>query len=224
LTAVREQTVNLCFHGVGTPGRELEPGEERYWIDVDTFHRVLDLALEEPRIRLSFDDGNASDVTVALPALLDRGLRATFFVLAGRLDRPGSLATEDVRQLVSAGMRVGSHGMDHVPWRHQDDATLHRELVDARQHLEGVLGSPIDEAALPLGRYDRRVLRLVRRAGYRNLHTSDRCWSAEGAWLQPRFSVQRDDTAAALRQRALSRPAVPQRLRSDAVRLVKRLR
>ena len=47
-------------------------------------------------MRISFDDGNASDLEIGLPALLERGLTATFFVLAGRLGRPGSLDADEV--------------------------------------------------------------------------------------------------------------------------------
>ena len=50
-------------------------------------------------MRLSFDDGNSSDVEIALPALRERGLPRRFFVVAGRLDRPGSLSRDDVREL-----------------------------------------------------------------------------------------------------------------------------
>src|SRR5687767_10674733 len=86
-----ESVINICFHGIGTPGRDLEPGESRYWIGVDTFHRVLDDLVTWPAVRISFDDGNASDVEIGLPGLLSRGLTADFFVLAGRLGAPGSL-------------------------------------------------------------------------------------------------------------------------------------
>ena len=34
-------TVNVCFHGIGEPGRAMEPGEDRYWVPVDDFHRIL---------------------------------------------------------------------------------------------------------------------------------------------------------------------------------------
>ena len=216
--------VNLCFHGIGTPARELEPGEDAYWIGDRAFHEILDTVVGDPRVQLSFDDGNASDVLVALPALVERGLHATFFVLAGRLDQPGSLGRDDVRALAEAGMGIGSHGMDHVPWRHQDDATMHRELVEARERLAEVVGVPVEEAALPLGRYDRRVLGLARRAGYAGVHTSDRCWSRDGAWLQPRFSARSGDDAETIRREVLSRAAPTHRLRSTAVRTVKRLR
>ncbi len=83
--------VGMIFHGVGAPGRELESGEAPYWISRELFLRVLDRVAADPqpgRIRLSFDDGNASDHDIALPALLARGLRADFFVLSAVSARP----------------------------------------------------------------------------------------------------------------------------------------
>jgi hypothetical protein len=29
--------LNLCFHGIGAPGRALEPDEELYWLNYDRF-------------------------------------------------------------------------------------------------------------------------------------------------------------------------------------------
>lgn len=220
----RSRTINLCFHGIGQPARELESGEADYWVSVDTFRGVLDLVAGDPRVRLSFDDGNVSDVAVGLPALVERGLTATFFVLAGRLDQVGSLASDDVRRLADAGMRIGSHGMDHVPWRGLDTGDVERELVEARQRLEAVVDGPVAEAALPLGRYDRRLLGQVRRCGYRSLHTSDRRWARDGAWLQPRFSVRGVDTVTSLRSDVLTPAPLVRRARLGASGVVKSLR
>jgi len=216
--------VNLCFHGIGEPARETEPGEDAYWISTDLYLRVLDLVQGDPRVRISFDDGNASDVEIGLPALLDRGLTATFFVLAGRLDQPGSLSRADVRALAAAGMRIGSHGMDHRPWRGLDTSALDRELVQARAELESVSAGVVDHAALPLGRYDRRLLHHVRRSGYTRLHTSDRTWARDGAWLQPRFSLRQRDTVDSVRREMLTRASPAHRARRTAVITAKRLR
>jgi peptidoglycan/xylan/chitin deacetylase (PgdA/CDA1 family) len=200
----RPRVVNLCFHGIGTPQRALEPGEETYWVSVDAYHGILDAVMGDERVRINFDDGNLSDVEIGLPGLLARNLTARFFVLAGRLDQGGSLGAEDVRRLIDAGMTVGSHGMDHVPWRGLAPHALHRELVDARSRLEEVTRTPVDEAALPLGRYDRRVLAELRRTGYRTVYTSDRRWTRAGAWLQPRFSLHRTDTPDTVRRQMLT--------------------
>src|SRR6478609_7258795 len=112
------RVLNLCFHGIGVPaGRALEPHEDSFWVGTDAFDEMLDLIARSPWVRITFDDGNASDAQIALPALLRRGLRASFFVIAGRCDEPGSLSRADVRELARSGMTVGSHGLRHRNWR-----------------------------------------------------------------------------------------------------------
>lgn len=220
-----ERTVNLCFHGIGRPGRRLEPGEERYWVHLSQFRTILDdLATWPVRARLSFDDGNRSDLDLALPALVERGLRADFFVLAGRLGSAGSVDADGVRRLRRHGMGVGTHGMAHRPWRGMDPQIRADELVRARDRLAEVTGEPVDLAACPLGRYDRRLLADLRRLGYRRVFTSDRRWARDGAWLQPRFSVRRWDSPASLRAEVLSRRGAGRALGLAAVGLAKRLR
>jgi peptidoglycan/xylan/chitin deacetylase (PgdA/CDA1 family) len=219
-----ERVINVCFHGIGAPRREMEPGEDRYWISNASYRAILDEVLTWPAVRLSFDDGNASDVEIGLPGLVARGLTADFFVLAGRLDKPGSLGADAVRELRGHGMRIGTHGMRHRSWRGMDPGTRHEELVAARDRLAEVAGTGIEEAACPLGRYDRRLLAEMRMLGYRRVYTSDRRPARRDAWLQPRFSVTRDDTPETLRAAALAPQPLARRLRSTTVGVIKRWR
>ena len=216
--------VNVCFHGIGTPTRELEPGEDVYWVSEDSFARILDEVAGWPSVRLSFDDGNQSDVDCALPALRERGLTADFFVVAGRLGQPGSLDDDAVRELRTHGMGIGTHGMWHRSWRGMDERERAEEFVTARARLAGLTGVPVDAAACPRGQYDRRVLSDLRALGYRRVYTSDRRPARAGAWLQPRFSVRRDDTPATVRAEALSPAPLARRLRGTAAGVVKRWR
>ena len=165
----------VTFHGIGTPGRDLEPGEGRYWVSEDRFLRFLDLVAAEPdpaRVVLTFDDANASDFEIALPALRERKLTGTFFVITGRLDRPGSLSTPKLRAL-AAEMEVGSHGIGHLDWRKQGPRQLEVELVGSKQHLEGCIGRAVTAASIPFGRYDQRVLSAARRAAYIKVFSTD---------------------------------------------------
>jgi len=213
----------ICFHGIGRPARALEQGETAYWITPSVLERILDL-LDEQDVDLSFDDGNLSDVEIALPALQQRGLKATFFVLAGRLDTAGSLSPEDVRRLCAAGMKIGSHGMNHVPWVGLDRDELHAETVEARRALAEVTEGRIEDAALPLGRYDRRLLGELRKLDYRSVSTSDRRWAKDGAWLQPRFSVRADDSPESFCRAVLTRRPLASRSLLAAKGVLKRLR
>jgi|HubBroStandDraft_3_1064219.scaffolds.fasta_scaffold29533_2 peptidoglycan/xylan/chitin deacetylase (PgdA/CDA1 family) len=219
-----DDLLNICFHGVGTPGRELEPGEDAYWVEADRFLRILDEIATWPRARISFDDGNASDVQVGLPALVERGLVAQFFPLAGRLGAPGSLAPGDVRELASEGMEIGTHGMWHRTWRGMDATTRTAELVEARSRIADAAGVAVVDAACPLGRYDRTLLSDLRQLGYRRVYTSDRQAARPAGWLQPRFSVRHGDTPESLRADVLTRPDPAKVAKLKLVGLVKRLR
>lgn len=217
------QRWNLLLHGVGAPARSLEPGEGALWIQPDLLGAVLDIATER-RPGLSSDDGNRSDVDLVLPALAERGLTATFFILAGRLNRPGSLSEAAVRELRDAGMHIGTHGMDHIPWRRLDPQTARREFVDARNRLEDVVQAPIRYAACPFGRYDRQVLARLKRQDYERVYTSDGWPAKPDVWLQPRYSVRGADTEASIRARLDGRRDLRSRALSTSKGLWKRLR
>lgn len=214
---------NLCFHGIGQCRQERETGEARYWVSVDVFRGILDDVLDSPDVRISFDDGNRSDVDIALPALQDRNLSATFFSLAGRLRDPASLSPADLRDLRNHGMDIGSHGWSHVPWRGLSHAAAARELIEAREALAEASGGEILDAALPLGRYDRRLLSQLRDARYRAVFTSDRFRARAGSWLQARHSVTASDTVDSIRTLVTRHTSVSE-VRNVTASLVKRIR
>src|SRR5262245_24418598 len=176
--------VNLTFHGIGDPKRLIRSDESRVWISTEQFYSILDAICARPNVRVTFDDGNSSDLDIALPALLRRGLNASFFVLAGRLNQPGSLSTSGLRTLVASGMRVGLHGMNHVPWRGLDEIGLRSEVVEARKRLEDAIGQGITWAAFPFGAYGRRAVHRLRLEGFARAYTSDRGPAKEDAWMQ----------------------------------------
>jgi len=214
----------ILFHGIGTPGRVLAPREERYWITVGAFHEILDLVVGRQDVRITFDDANASDLDIGLPALLERGLVGSFFVLAGRIGTPGSLDADGLCELARHGMTIGTHGMDHRPWRRLLPLDRERELIVARGRIAELIGRPVDEAAVPLGLYDRRLLADLERLRYTAVHTSERMVGKEGAWLQPRFSVLANDTAESVQRDALSDPPTSRRAWLVAKSSLKRLR
>ena len=126
---------------------------------------------------------------------------------------------EDVPQVSRARVKIEAY-----QWQRLDADTSPDEFVTAREKLAAVIGSEVDTAACPLGRYDRRSLRDLRRLGYRRVFTSDRRPARPDAWLQPRYSLRRGDTAAAVREIVLGRPSLSRRIWSAGVGLVKRWR
>jgi peptidoglycan/xylan/chitin deacetylase (PgdA/CDA1 family) len=205
--------VHICFHGIGTPGPDADSGEADYFVSEELFLAVLDEIADRTDVRLSFDDGNASDFEIALPAMLGRGLAATFFPLAGLLGQPGYLSAGQVGELAQAGMSIGSHGMMHRSWRGMSQEATREELVAARDVLAAAAGAPVDTAACPFGAYDRGVLKSLREHRYRRVFTSDRRRATPGAWLQARYSVHRGDTPDSVRTGILAGPRPAERAR-----------
>jgi peptidoglycan/xylan/chitin deacetylase (PgdA/CDA1 family) len=223
--AVAERSVvNITVHGVGEPDRELDPGEEQVWVSIAQIERLLDAVVDRTDVRLTFDDGNASDVQVALPRLAERGLTAEFFLLAGRLGEPGRVDHAGVGALLQAGMAIGSHGWAHRDWRELDNAEAREELDDAHRVLGELTGRPVSRVAIPFGSYDRHVLRRLRAAGVTRAYTSDGGRARPDTWLQARTSLRHDMDAAWLARVLDPDTSMTQRARGSAARAVKRLR
>jgi peptidoglycan/xylan/chitin deacetylase (PgdA/CDA1 family) len=224
LVATPASIVNLTVHGIGTPTRKLDPDEDGVWVTLEQFEEVLDAVVGRSDVRVTFDDGNSSDLEIALPHLLKRGLTGQFFVAAGLLGRPGRLDREDVRELVDAGMSIGSHGWAHCDWRRLAPGQEREELVEAHRLLTELAGSPISEVSVPFGSYDRHVLRRLRDARLTRVYTSDGGRARPDSWLQARTSLRSDVDSGWISQVLDETPSLPRRARQIAARPLKRLR
>jgi peptidoglycan/xylan/chitin deacetylase (PgdA/CDA1 family) len=188
------------------------------WLD-----RIDDLqARYAAPIRITFDDGNASDISIALPELTKRNLKASFFLCAGRLQRPGYIDRVAVRELLDAGMEIGSHGMHHRDWRALDDEMLTEEIHTARRVLADACGQTIETAAVPFGSFNRHVLKRLRAEGFSCVYTSDRGLANPHAWLKPRNTLGADATPQDL-ARSLRQSTGPLKIFRNARRLFRRL-
>lgn len=218
----------LNFHGIGEPHPGVGAEERPVWLSRSEFLNWLD-RIDELRtdygvpVRITFDDGNWSDLSIALPGLRERDLTATFFVCAGRLRMPAYLDRSAVRDLVDAGMEIGSHGMHHRNWRTLDNAALEEEIGTARKMLEDASGRPVEAAGIPFGSYNRRVLKRLSAEGFTRVYTSDRGFADQDAWLKPRNTLRAKSTAQDL-SRLLEPTAGPQSLLRAVYRLYKTLR
>jgi len=216
--------VNLTVHGIGTPIRELDPGEDAFWVTVEQFEDVLEAVLRRSDVRVTFDDGNESDLEIALPHLLKHRLTAQFFIPAGLLGMPGRMDKDGVRELVRAGMSIGSHGWAHRDWRRLAPGQEHDEFVEAHRVLEELTGKPVAEVSVPFGSYDRHVLRRLREAGASRVYTSDGGRASPDSAFQARTSLPSDVDPAWISGVVEGVPSLPRRARRIAARTVKRLR
>jgi peptidoglycan/xylan/chitin deacetylase (PgdA/CDA1 family) len=217
-------SVIVNVHGIGAPARFLDPGEDEVWVSVTQFEKVLDAAVDRPDVRFTFDDGNSSDVEIALPRLTERGLHAEFYIAVGLLGEPGRLDKDGIRELCRAGMSVGSHGWAHRDWRRLKPDEVREELVEAPRFLNGITGTPVSKVSIPFGSYDRHVLGLLRQARVSRAYTSDGGRTRDANWLQARNSLRHTLDPDWIATTMLGVPSLPQRARQVVARSVKRIR
>ena len=132
--------------------------------------------LPERALLITFDDGWADTEWCALPILKQRGLPAIVFVVADAVGRdPKMLTLDQLRNLHSTGVVIGSHGLTHTPIPQAPDAMT--ELRSSRAALARMLDvgeEEIDTFSFPHGLYTPMVANRARECGYQWLFTSDK--------------------------------------------------
>jgi peptidoglycan/xylan/chitin deacetylase (PgdA/CDA1 family) len=120
---------------------------------------------------LTFDDALASQISGALPVLVQYQIPGTFFLMPAYRDGVHRYMTQDdMRTLRDSGMEIGSHTLNHASLpallRLNFGAFL-TELSGSRSSLESILGQPVDLFAYPNGAVDPSTAAYVQQAGYR---------------------------------------------------------
>ena len=132
---------------------------------------VATSAAKQPRVIVSItaDDTFADQFTDMAPALEAQGMRATFFVNAGRIDVPGVgfLTTAQLHALQAVGHEIGSHGLthQHLVTTQNLAGRISREVCDSRVDLL-LRGYEVRSIAYPFGEMDGLAQSEARRCGY----------------------------------------------------------
>lgn len=126
-------------------------------------------AAGERSVVISFDDGDVSNLTVALPLLAERGMTAECFITSDFIGEPGMLTMQDVRTLADAGVGVQSHGRSHRFLEDLDDEAMFAELRDSKARLEAASGRRVTALAFPGGRGGSRERDVALGLGYRHV-------------------------------------------------------
>jgi peptidoglycan/xylan/chitin deacetylase (PgdA/CDA1 family) len=152
-------------------------------------------------IKITFDDGEQSQLHNALPLLAEYGFKATYFVTPGLIGTAAKfLGWNDLRALQAARHSVLSHGWSHKFLTFCSEEELTHELRASKQSLEENLGSAVEEISVPGGRWNPQVIRACAAAGYRRVYVSDPWIEAEidGVEVIGRFMVRRTTTIVEL--------------------------
>jgi peptidoglycan/xylan/chitin deacetylase (PgdA/CDA1 family) len=197
----RRRIVVLCYHSVHPTNAFASATPEQFdeqmgWLkehcDVIPLGEALDRAAErrdspsKPAVSITFDDGYDDNFVFALPVLMRYGIKASFYVTTGFIDRDpevvdrmrrmrgmavSALRWEQLAEMRRGGMAVGSHTITHPNLAELAPGAVRVELRDSKRALEDHLGEEIDSIAYPYGIPGRHVtdqtIASAREAGFR---------------------------------------------------------
>jgi peptidoglycan/xylan/chitin deacetylase (PgdA/CDA1 family) len=183
--------VYLMYHELESPGRPLcqpDPGYVRYVLREEEFRTQIEFlknegyrglsvgqalrGSDEKSVVITFDDGSETDLLTAAPILQKSGFGATFYLTSGWIGKPGFLSPVQVREFAAQGFEIGCHSMTHAYLSDLDDEGLQHEIAEAKSLLEQILGAPVHHFSCPGGRYDDRVVKVAKEAGYQTVANS----------------------------------------------------
>lgn len=217
---LKAQVPILIYHHIRDFPGSNNPNDETFYVDPENLEAQLEYLRENnftsisftdlanylaghfimpaKPVIISFDDGLLNQYENALPVLKKYNFTATFFIFTNPIGRSKNYLTwEQVRELDSLGMEIGSHGKYHLFFDRLDgDDRLVEEVIGSKKIIEQNLGKSIFALAYPFGTYDQQVLELVKEAGYsaaRDIingatHTKEDLYNLRGYFVTNNFS------------------------------------
>jgi len=160
-------------------------------------------ASADPQVAaLTFDDGYADNLEIALPALESLGAKGTIYVVAGEIGRAKPswakaaiaetdrlLTAPELVRVRAAGWEIGSHCVNHVRLAALSEAAQREELHRSKAMLEDVLNHPVTSLAYPYGDFSAVTRRVAAAAGYTHAFTTAKRGGDGTAFALERYSL-----------------------------------
>lgn len=116
---------------------------------------------------LSFDDGYKNNYSVAYPLLKKYNAKASFFVVNKDIGDAIHMNEAEIKELIAAGMELGSHTTSHAPLSDIDEKYLAWELATSRYYLKKNFdGYIVRTLAYPNGKYNETVISEAQKYGF----------------------------------------------------------
>ncbi|MBQ7956350.1 MAG: polysaccharide deacetylase family protein [Lachnospiraceae bacterium] len=115
---------------------------------------TADVAIDPPKIALTFDDGPHPYYTEQLlDGLKDRGVVATFFVTGEH----ASLHPDVIQRMNEEGHLIGNHTYSHMQLTSGNREAFKEELMETNELLQEIIGEEVVYVRPPYGSWDKTI-------------------------------------------------------------------
>lgn len=114
---------------------------------------------------ITFDDGNVDVYENAFPIMKQMNFTGVLYIVANRLESPGFMNVDQLKEMVAAGWEIGSHSETHVDLTKDHDIVRYEEL-QSRLDLEEALSVTVKTFAYPFGLTNEYVSQSAQDYGY----------------------------------------------------------
>jgi peptidoglycan/xylan/chitin deacetylase (PgdA/CDA1 family) len=172
--------------------------------------------LPDKTVALTFDDGYADNYENAFLPLLEKNMKATWFITTDCIGRhakwmgqPSSqtqmLTTGQLREMSAAGMEIGSHTCSHPDLSTLSFQQQKQELSKSQHVLEDLLQTFVTGFAYPYGRYNEESLTAAKEVGYHWACSTRSGWlhKEQNPLLIRRVTIFAGDTTAVLARKLI---------------------
>lgn len=137
------------------------------------FNELLNIGeWPDKAVVITFDDGNESNFTLALPIIQKYGFKAEFFITTDWIGNPHYMNVQQLKVLHESGMGLGSHGLTHKFLDDMNSSEIEKELHDSMNVLTGITEAKVVSFSAPGGRIRRKVTDIAKNIGYQVVCTS----------------------------------------------------
>ncbi|MCX6731050.1 MAG: polysaccharide deacetylase family protein [Candidatus Roizmanbacteria bacterium] len=124
--------------------------------------------MKDNLISISIDDGHPLDLKTA-EILKSKNIKAIFYIpIKNNTGRP-TLGNKQIKELSqNPGFEIGGHTYNHVDLTKVPLKKAEEEMRTGKEALEDIIGKKVTTFAWPWGKYNRTLLTLATKVGFKN--------------------------------------------------------
>ena len=154
-------------------------------------------------VGITFDDGYLNNLENALPILTKYGFSSTVYIVSQKQtndwDLPHNIEQKPLmnntqqKQWLSAGQEIGAHTRHHLNLMKIAPEEAKQEIERCKSELEQGLNTQVNHFCYPYGQYTKKIVDMVKAAGYITATTvqRSRVYAEDDLFELPRVSVGR---------------------------------